>query len=359
MKCNTYEINEMIDILEEFFNSGHGSNNVITIGGMIGSFVFKYAIDAATMAYPFNKVLVVEGCQDYIGISKTYIPNFIYYADLFVDSLHDPLTQYNPFKPTILNPKPCHCTEIRSSAFNYYDAMIINDAHLIPDKYLISIKNNFMGKICIVADPFDVGGDKYSMAPTVTDSMYKLSPITAMARKSYGVDTRFIDKTIKGIVNEANINKRSVGKIDDKQYVTNDEYLIDTIRHKQLQSSFRKNQKLLVISEIVNTNIDENKRSHSLVKNSMCVIASSNFKPFMKLRIYNSKTVFSGDVSYIQNDVLDNVITVKPANILSIDESIYHRYNHTVLIDTNDDIPQKQKYSILKNSNNLTIAHMK
>lgn len=357
MNCNTYEINEMIDLLEDFFTDNRVNGHII-VGGMIGSFVFKYAIDAALINHSFSKVLVVEGCQDYIGISKNKIPNFVYYGDLFIDTLHDPLAPYNPFKPTILNPKPNHVTELNTPFINNFEVIILNDAHLIPTRYINSIKNNFIGKLCIVVDPFDVGGEKYSMNPTVVDSLNKLSPMVAMSRKVYGVGTRAIDISVRGIVKESKINKRSIGKIDNKQYISNDEDLINTIRQRQILSPFRKNQRLLVTSNIINSSFDDNKRRNVLTKNSMCVVSSSNPQPLMKLRIYNSETIFSGDVSYAEDAMSENSIIVQPANILSVNESVHHRYNHAVLVETDNNLTQSQIYSILKNCNNLTVTHI-
>ena len=44
-------------------------------------------------------------------------------------------------------------------------------------------------------------------------------------------------------------------------------------------------------------------------------------------------------------------------NIMDIDESAYHRYNTSVLVCP-EQITQRQKYSILKNSNNVIVGHI-
>lgn len=355
---NIIEISQMIDLLEDFFsnNDNHNRSNNIVVGGMTGSFLFKHAIEAATTSSPFEKILVVEGCQDYIGLINNPMNNVVYYADLFMDVLCDSITPYDPFKPMILNPRPSYHKQINLNRIQNYDCIIIEDGHLIPNEFINAIVQNYFGKICIIVDPFDIGGEFYAGVPTITDSLHKLSPIIAMARSTYDVDTRAIDKSIKGSVTEAKISKRSIGKIDDKQYVSNDPYLIDMVRHKQLQSGFRRNQKLLVTSEKINTSIDDTRVGHSLTNNSMCVIVSPTARPLMKLRIYSSKIIYSGDVSYLNNPP-DNMIRVKPANILTLDESAHHRYKTSVLVG-NDPISQRQKYSILKNSNNVIIGRI-
>ena len=348
---NILEIYQMIETLEDFFNNSSSRN--IVVGGMIGSHLFKHAIEAALTVHSFDKILVVEGCQDYIGLQKTPIPNHVYYADLFVDVLCDPITPYDPFKPKIFNPSPTYHKQLNLHRIEQYDVILMKESHLIPAGYIDAIVKNYSGKICILVDPYDIGGEMFYGIPTLTDSMNKLSPIVGMARSIYNVDTRAIDRSIKGHVTEARINKRSIGKIDDKQYVTNDEYLADIVRHKQLQSPFRRNQKLFVTSDKINTSIDD-EHGNSLTRNSMCVIMSASSRPLMKLRIYSSKIMYAGDVSYLDNPP-EHSIRVKPANILTINESAFHRYNHMVMVCT-EPLTQRQRYSILKNSNNVTIC---
>lgn len=354
MSGNIYAINEMIDCLNDFFSS---ESRNITVGGMAGSDIFKHVIDAAMSYTKFGKILVVEGCQDYIGLMKKPLVNHIFYAELFVDVLCEPLVHYDPFKPKIFNPKPEFEKQISTMKMNGYEVIIVKDGHLIPTECLYQIRMNFCGKTCIIVDPFDIGGDLYIEYPTLVDSLSKMSPMLAMARSTYGVDTRAIDRSVRGSIVECKVNKRSVGKIDDKQYITNDPYLADIIRHRQLQSSFRKRQKLFVTSDRIHVSVDKVNSNTILAKNSMCVIDSSHSKPLMRLRIYSSKTMFYGDVSYM-DDTPPSIVQVKPANILMIDESCYHRYNTSVLI-MDQPVTQRQKYSVLKNSNNVIVGRLK
>lgn len=349
---NVIEIHQMFDYLEEFFNN---DKHDIVVGGMCGSFIFKHVIDAALINYKLPRILVIEGCQDYIGLSNHDLNNHVYYADLFLDIMCDPLRSYDPFKPKILNPTPDYYKQINIRMIENYDVIIINDTHLIPKEYVTSINSNFTGKICMIVDPYDIDAEMYCNVPTIVDSLNKLSSIIAMARSTFGVDTRAIDKSVKCSVNESKISRRSIGKIDDKQYFTNDPYLADIIRHRQLQSSFRKNQKLFVVSDKINTSVDTSQKPCALTKNSMCVIMSASTRPLMKLRIYSSKIMYAGDVTYL-DDPLDNSIRVKPANILMMEESHFHKYKHSVLV-LDGPVTQRQKYSILKNSNNVTVAH--
>ena len=351
---NIIEISQMDDLLESFFNDDKSMN--IVVGGMAGTDIFRQVMDTATTVSIFEKILVIEGCQDYIGLAKTKLNNHVYYADIFTDMLVDSITPYDPFKPKIMNPRPEYHRQINMSMISCYEAIVIKDAHLIPKDFINAITMNFYGKICIIVDPFDIYGEMFQGIPTVVDSLNKLSPMLAMARSTYDVETRAIDRSVKGTITESKLSKRSIGKIDDKQYITNDPYLCDMVRHKQLQSAFRKNQKLLVTSDRLNTNIIDSIRGTTLTRNSLCVIESPNSRPLMKLRLYSSKIICGMDVSYLENPP-DSYMRVKPANIMDIDESAYHRYNTSVLVCP-EQITQRQKYSILKNSNNVIVGHI-
>lgn len=343
----------MIDNLDDFFSNDRYSSYIV--GGCAGTFVFKYMIESAMNMFPFDKILVVEGCQDYIGLLKDSLNNHYYYADLFVDEMINPSMPYDAFKASWLNPKPEYIQRLNTPMTNNYDCMIIKDAHLIPRKFIEEIFREFSGKVGMIVDPFDIDGEIFDV-PTVIDTLNKLSPIIAMARSMYDIETRAVDKCVRGNVTESKINKRSIGKMDDKQYITNDESLCDIIRHKQYQSSFRKHQKLFVTDKKINMNVNFNHRGHALTNNSMVVIDSSTSRPLMKLRIYSSKIIYASDVSYSENNPA-GTIRVKPANILMINESHYHRYNHSVLI-CNGQLTKRQMYSILKNSNNITVGHL-
>lgn len=351
---NVIEISQMDDLLENFFSNGVGGN--IVVGGMVGCDIFRQVMDMATTYSIFEKILIVEGCQDYIGLAKTKLINHIFYADAFTDVMVDSVIPYDPFKPKIMNPKPEYRRQINKSMLAGYEVIVIKDAHLIPREFVDAFTLNYSGKICIIVDPFDIFGETFQGVPTIVDSLNKMSPILAMARSTYDVESRCIDRSVKGTVTETKLNKRSIGKIDDKQYITNDPYLCDMIRHKQLQSAFRKHQKLLVTDDKLNVNITDSIRGTTLARNSLCVVESPSSRPMMKLRVYSSKIICGMDVSYLDNPP-DSYMRVKPANIMDIDESAYHRYNTSVLVCP-EQITQRQKYSILKNSNNVIVGHI-
>lgn len=356
------EIPEMIDTLEEFFRR---SDHELVVGGIAGTEIEKYVLDAATYTTDFSKILVVNGCQDYLGLMKKPLDNYVFWGDLFVEEIVDPLIPRNPWLPEILNSKPEFRKRVDSTRISRYDIIINFNAHLIPGWYIGQISNSFSGKIISVVDPFDGNafGTLYQYGIkdilVITDTLSKVSPLTAMARSSLGFDTRSVDTKAHGTLNEVSkINYRSIGKIDDKQYISDDFELVDDIRRKQMESPFRKNQKVLVNDDIVDINIDsEGFRKASVVRNSMLVIENPSQTPLMKMRLYNSNQTYFTDVTYQEGILVPrSSIPVMPANIMTIYQSAFHRFNHTILILT-EKIDPNRRYSVLKNSINVTVVN--
>lgn len=359
------EINEMIDFIDDFFSS---DRHETVVGGIAGTQIEKFVIEGATKNTDFGKVLFVQGCQDYMFLMKKPIPNMVYWGDLFIDMMVDPLIPRNPWIPEIYNPKPEYIKSVIVEKIAAYDVIVVLNATLIDRRYIKSISEKFAGKIIYIIDPAETGTYDNSMChmcnmatiPVVVDTLEKVSPMIALARSVLGFESRAIDKSVPGTLNEINkINRRSIGKIDDKQYITADWALYDEIIKKQHDSPFRKNQKVLVDENIIHTQNSSNPFKTSLTHNSMLVIQNPTSTPLMKCRLYNSNVEYNVDVDY-NFGVLKRrgVLTVKPANIIMMHDVGYHRYNHSVVLLTNDiDLRKKEKYSVLKNSNNVTIVN--
>lgn len=348
-------LSEMIDILECFMEDNSWHN--IVVGEMAGCHLFKQVTDVVVNTeggIPFNQTLFVEGCQDYIGLMRKRLSNHIFYAEMFVEDMVDGLTPYDPFKPKILNPSPEYRIRINSDRLTEYQLIIVRDAHLIPVYYMHALMNSFNGKIISLVDPFDINGEMFVNAYTVVETMNKISPLQAMARSIYNVDS-YVDRKVPGTATDKHFSKRQIGRIDDKQYITNKLSLLEEIQYKQFITNMRKHQKVLVISDRLHFCQDiKTGRTYPIVKNSLCEIVSPRL-PLMRLKIHASKNIVAGDISYFEH-CSPECIRVKPANILSVDESCYHRYNTSVLL-CDDNITPRQRYSILKNSNNVIVGH--
>lgn len=378
MKLMIYELNQMIDYLDDFFESSH---RVTMVGGIVGTPIEKFVLDAALKTTPFSKILVLNGCQDYIGFMKERLDNVLFYADILVSEILDSYIPVDVWKPSMYAPTTEYARRLNMDLLSYYDIIVVFNAHIVPNDVIGSLNKNFGGKIVYVVDPLEttsISGIVDNVyrhtrfnVPTIVDSLTKLSPIMAMARNVFGFETRAIDRRIDGTVTQVSkINKRVIGKIDNCQYITNDFQLFEDVQRKQINSGLRRNQKLIVSNGTdVFTTITTSGEMVSLVNGSMLVVSNANTRPLMQMRIYNSRMVCGIDVKYkpdinhsYENPPLaicpQGVIDVTPGNIMTAYENdvISHRFDKVVLIlDGKLDRPSV-KYSILKNTNNLIIV---
>ena len=349
------EINEMIDFIDDFYT---GDTKEMVIGGIAGTEINTYAIEGCTKYTKFNKILVIEGCQDYIGLLKNPIDNVMHWSDLFVEEIVPPLVPFDPWKPRCVQENPTFVNRLNVDILTKYEKIIAFDSHLIPYEVKKLISDTYKGQILWVIDPVEAMNYFDESLPIIVDTLRKVSPIIAMARQTVGVETRAVDTKIRGSINETSkINKRSIGKIDDKQYITNDFELYNEIINRQKEIPFRKNQKVIVEDDLVDMMTENGVRKASLARDSMLVIENANSKPLMKLRLYNSKITYYADISYETplHHIVRGKIRVRPANIITVALMKYHRYNHTILVLAHPLNPA-QKYSVLKNSNNVTLV---
>ena len=354
---NIVEICEMIDIMDEFINS---NNKQIYVGGCVGTNICDIVFEAVSSRYMPHEVLVVEGCQDIVEMLYKYTYNktrHIFYATMFQTFIVNGINGYDEFKPALLQPKPEYHIIINESILKQFKCIIVRDAHLIPQEYITALSITFNGQVMCVFDPFDINGEKYTNVPTIVDSLSKVSPIIALARSVYDIDSRAIDNKVQCNVSEKSMPKRSIGKIDNNQYISNDDMLIETVRMRQLDSKFRKHHKMIVKGDYVYQCYGEHGNLITVNKDSMFTVQTSSENPMIKLKLHYSPDTFMNDVSYM-NDPPRHMIPVKPANIISVNEASKHKFVNSVLVLTHDSIDKPIKYSMLKNSMNLTVVHV-
>ena len=168
---------------------------------------------------------------------------------------------------------------------------------------------------------------------------------------------RFIDK-LKTPINrfksftKIKMQRRSFGKIDDKQYVTNDPAVIETIREKQLRAPFRKGQKFIVKQRNLTLASDLDGIPH-VVGSGMMLNIMNVTKPLMKIRIHSSKKIIFGSVSYHEPTTS---IYVHPANILLPSELALHRFHNIVVVLGAEPITTREWYTFLKSGTNISVA---
>ena len=362
------EISEMNSILSDFIHSANSKE--IIVGGIVGTEIEKYVLDAVTEVYEFRKVLVLNGCQDYIGMMTEPMPNVMFYGDVLNQDYIDPPESMNsPWISHLEKPEVYKTETIDSVKINKYDAVVVLNGHLISTNIAKGISEASAGPVIFVVDAVEarswVFGMNYASIPIVTDTLIKVSPMIAMARRLVGFDTRHINSRAKGSVNEvASMSQRSIGKMDDKQYVSNDFDLIRLIKDKQYNAPLRKNQKLVVTKNIDIMVADTNER-HTLMGGSMLVVDNANSRPLQRFRLYNSKIIYAAKVCYnrTHNRLFDrrSEVIVEPGNIIYGWDVNGHRFNHIVFINSGSsdkyDIENIDlKYMLLKNSLNLTIV---
>lgn len=327
-------------------------NPILRIGEIVGCGLFKIVVDNAIgKIAPFEKTLFIQGCQDCIGRFDSVARNVLFWGDLFMDEFKG-YNELNPFHKIRITSKA-----IRQDVISKWGLVVIIDAHLIPTNALKAIENNCGCKIIELFDPFDVDGEIYMGIPTITDTLNRLSPLTAYARWLYNVDSRLIDNKLKGTIKRVKrIPKRAIGKLDEKQYISNNYELIESVRDKQIKSGFRKNHKIICADRKINLSIDSlNGNELAFPKDAMGTVVSVPRAQLSTIRIYNTKKEYYCRLTY--NEMDDDSIYVKPANIISTTEAAHHRFNHACIVVDNV-IKLREMYSVIKNSNDVTVSVM-
>lgn len=371
-----YEISQMIDLLDSFYDNI--GKRVGVIGAIAGTQIEEYVLSSAEKYAPFQKTLILNGCQDYLAALKQPIRNVKFWCDVLTPKILDTPVPIDPFQPKILTPKIEWDTEINSKMLSAYDSCIVFNAHLIPSVERLKLVKGFCGKILLVVDPVELvdtlyGLDEFvdpDMMPVLVDTLDKVTPMIAMARDIIGCETRSINRRAPGTLNHIQrINKRTIGKIDDKQYIVDDWDLCQEINDRQKDGQMKKGQKFMVSFDRLGTiqRIPGNDLCPDVTLRTKSMIVLVDFPKvgsYMKFRLYNGKDTFTTRINYrvalgnpLSAKLLekDAGITVVPANVILIDNAKYHRFNHAVFIEKYP-ISVKQKYSLLKNCNNLTIV---
>lgn len=351
------ELNEMIDMVEDFVNEP--TQRQIYVGGMAGTQLFKFVINVVLSKNDFRNICVIEGCQDYIGLTKqSPFNNHFFYADFIKETKIPDFGDNMGYERgyMVWNPiKLEYKHELDIPYMGHFDYVIINDTQLIPVDILTAIKRMYPGKLIMLFDPYEAGSEPFIGYPSIVDTLTKSSAITALARALFGVETPSIDKSVRCSVKESKVYRRSVGKNDGNQYVTNDKIFANEVWAKQMGTPFRKGQRLMVTDIRVHTFRDLDGRIYTVTKDTMLLIETVHqMSKKVKVRIWNTSYSFETELTYL-SDINYGVINVRPANILLVDDIRYHKFNNIVLV-VNDDISTREKYLLLKNTNNLVVG---
>ena len=347
---------QMIDIINTYLNSI--TFKPIILGGMIGTSLFEHVFNACMEQFPYERICIIEGIQDYIGMKKqnTNYLNHFFYAEGYINKT----IMNNEFPFSLDSYMYNHKDYIKEPKLLFerllysYDVFIINDAHLIPEEYLIQLKN-LRKKMFILVDPFDINGERYYNVPTIIDSLKRLPILVARARALYNVETRAYDKNAQSSFNTIKVSKRSIGKLGDTMYVTNDKNIIEYARNKQLVAPSKKNHRMMVMDTYVARSLQLTSDQHAVVsKYSMIqVIQQHRTKGIYNFRIYASNNTLINTMSYDMNNPKVGLHVI-PANILTPEQVAHHRFKNVVYVHGSCEPSVREMYTLMKCTRNLS-----
>lgn len=350
MNCNIIEIPEMIENLQDF--ACNDNEQLFYCGGIVGTDIFSYVAKAATLSLGQNKqIMFIDGCQDIVCLHRKVPINYVYYRDLFIDVIT--LSSTNTFSPNY-DPVCQYVTKIiDKNAFFGVDAIVINNAHLIEYEYLHEILKQVSCKVFIIADPFDVGGTPFTIYPTLIDSLSKQSWMTAYARNLYGIDSRAIDKRVKCGITKIKLARRSYGRMDSTQHITNNPTILKEVNDKQRETPFKKNQKFIITDRrsSVSYNGTGSQEGETGFHPGSIIILDNKTGEIPSFRLYNSQLYRQFSITYEQTSEVYAKINVDPANMLSVEDAVFHRFRDTTFVlDPNEPLDIRYRYSLIKNT---------
>ena len=339
----------MIDMLQDF--ACNDNEQIFYCGGIVGSEIFKYVINAGLLSLRKNKqVMFIDGCQDNVVIHRKKPINYVYYRDLFIDILT--LSEHDTFSPNY-EPVVRYVSKVLDKdKFFGIDVVIINNAQLMEYEYLQEILDKLTCKVFVISDPFDVGGLPFSIYPTLTDSLLKQTYITSYARYLYGVDSRAVDKRIKCGISKIKLSKRSYGRMDSSQHVTNNPDILKEVNDKQRALPFRKNQKFIITDNrsVMSYDTEFQKGATNFHKGSLITLENRQ-GDMPSFRMHNSQLHRPLSITYKQTSEIYAGTSVIPANMISVEDAIFHRFRDTTFVfDTNIPLDIRYKYSLIKNT---------
>ena len=359
------EIYELITMLEDYFEDE--GEQVFDIGEIAGCNLLRYVAEIATGYFPFNNILFVMGCADSAYAMNR--PNAIYWKMLFNDfMINDVHNTFDPLaNPTFKYNRPEYEQRLIPPIFEGYSVMVINQAQLIPKKYLEMITKNYQGYIIRIYDPFDIMGgfEGTDVSLRCLDTFEKIPMTIAFARSLYGIETRSINKRAKNsFVSGVHIKRRSIGRIDNCQYVTDDMDILNECWDKQRNVQIRKNQRVSVMNHNFNIVEDSENRLHALSEPALLHIVQGKDDDSVRCRVHASKAEFDLRLTYKFEPFItpSNALIVQPANVIAPSITLNNHYFNQITYVTTKNNPivnTRVLYTLLKQSQNLVIAQTK
>lgn len=370
------DLHTALECVETYYTED--TKQTVTLGCMCGTQLFKHIFDLSLGYFTFSDILLIEGCQDFIGLSEpSPANNHFYYASLLtkkaVRSLFNDFS--NPFSMRILNngnPVNEYRYNMDIKFINRFKLVLVCDAHLIPQNYISELQKHVSGKLVMFVDPFTVNGQPYADVPTVTYATAECDSLTALARDVYGVDTNYVKQGPK-MLDVLNIAApKTAGKFMNCQYVTNDTVYYELMKDKLEAMGIKKGYKVLVddnqVMKYTMDPLDRNELSREEVvvnHHSLMDIVTgkgiSNLHTEITCRLNNFKKVFHPHVDFkstFKNPfTTDNsILKVIPGNLLTIEQASYHKFDKIIFIQSAyHRLTKQEMYTLMNITEHLTV----
>ena len=171
----------------------------------------------------------------------------------------------------------------------------------------------------------------------------------------YALTVSFQDKNAQSSFNTIKVSKRSIGKLGDTMYVTNDKNIIEYARNKQLVAPSKKNHRMMVMDTYVARSLQLTSDQHAVVsKYSMIqVIQQHRTKGIYNFRIYASNNTLINTMSYDMNNPKVGLHVI-PANILTPEQVAHHRFKNVVYVHGSCEPSVREMYTLMKCTRNLS-----
>ena len=369
------ELHEALEAAESYFSDD--TRKPYIIGSMAGVKLFKHLFDLGLGTFNFNETLLIEGCQDYMGMSDpSPVHNHFFWADLIkiIPYHKNPAfsININPFEFRLLNngnPVSEYTYEFDFQLINTFKLVYVCDAHLIPQRFFEQLIRFTQGKLIMLIDPFTVYGIRYTNIPTVIRALGECDPLTAMARNIFGVETDYVTAknptTINGLRQSA---PKTLSKCNETPMCSNDIAYIQYMQDKQIGMGIKKNQRIIIDDPIFKRFKADDKveditvTEHSLLttesvpgilhSNSLCKPWRYKNACYMhfKYAVYNEPMTSFGNLE-------DNtVVKVRPACVMTLNDIAHHKFEKLVFVQSRmKDLSNVEKYTLLTSTEHLTI----
>lgn len=364
------ELHTALEAVETYFNDD--TKEHVILGGMAGTQLFKHVFDLSLGYFRFNEILLIEGCQDYIGMSdpSPYNNHFFFAELLYKQPTHSLFNNFNdPFSWNILNngnPIMEYHTSMNMERINRFKLVIVTDAHLIPAEYIKELRNYVSGKLIELVDPFTIFGARYTQVPTVINTNASCDQLTALARKVYNVETDFIEPSQHKSLEVSHQNaSRTMSKNSDGQYCTTSMGYLEYMQEKQLKMGFRKGHKVMVDGpNIMTYKMDNTEDTITICNHSLMTIEAvpGTLHSTFGCKLWRFKDNFHAHLVFNTNrsllDLDNTLIRVKPAGVLSLMDASYHKFNKLTYVHTisSPELSNPEKYTLLTATEHLVIV---